>query len=203
MPDKFEDRLKHCNGELDKLFSGFNLTEEFKLQKQAIKLHYHSMMLNAGEKKERVIHMYEFFISTLQQIKANEIMVNEAIKRVERQAAARENEIFWNNGFNGLSLAALFLLATAAYLSLYVIVASCFPLQPILGFAVLVLASGLFIERMNVVFSEYIDFEVSAPIKDECKREVNIMSFFRPKSVETEPSANVDSPLLNVSLLAK
>ncbi|MFJ1267464.1 DUF5638 domain-containing protein [Legionella lytica] len=199
MPDMFEKRLKHCNVELDKLFEGFTLSEEFQLQKQAIKLHYHSMILNAGEKKERVIHMYEFFISTLQQARANKITLNEAVQRVERKAAARENEIFWNNGSNGLSLAALFLLATAAYLSLYVIVASCFPMQPILGFAVLVLASGLFVERMNRILSEYIDFEVSAPIKDECKREVKLMSFFRPNSVETEPSSSVESPLVDVS----
>lgn len=200
MPDMFKTRLSSCNTRLDGFFQGLISSEELNLQIQAIKLHYHSMMLNAGEKKERVIHMYEFFIDTLYRVRSNKITLSDAIQRIEQKATARENEIFWNNGFNGLSLAALALVATAAYLSLYVIVASCFPIQPIVGFAILVFASGLFIEQMNKLFSEYIDFEVSAPIKDECRREVSVMSFFRPTSVETPPTFNVERSQIDVSL---
>jgi hypothetical protein len=200
MPNMFEKRLNYCNGQLDKLFHGLILSEELNIQLQAIKRHYHSMILNAGGNEERVIKMYEFFISTLHHAKNNTITLSEAIKRVEQKAAAREHEIFWKNGFNGLSLALLFLLATAAYLTLYVLIAYCFPIQPIIGFAVFVLATELFIERMNQTLSQYFDFEVSAPIKDECKREVSVMSFFRPNSVElTLPSFNVENPLVDVS----
>ncbi|CAM4444450.1 MAG: hypothetical protein LEGION0403_FIIPPAGN_01141 [Legionella sp.] len=60
----------------------------------------------------------------------------------------------------------------------------------------LIVASGLFIEGMNKTLSEYIDFEVSAPINDECKREVSVMSFFRPGFVEKQPSSNVESLLV-------
>ncbi|MDR3502568.1 MAG: DUF5638 domain-containing protein [Legionella sp.] len=200
MPGMFEKRLNYCNGQLDKLFQGLILSEELNIQLQAIKLNYHSMVLNAGENGERVIKMYEFFISTLHQARNNTITLSEAIKRVEQKAAARGNEIFWNNGFNGLSLTLLFLLATATYLSLYVLIASCFPIQPIIGFAVLVLASELFIERLNRTLSQYMDFEVSAPIKDECKREVSVMSFFRPDSVElTQQSFNEERTRVDVS----
>ncbi|WP_133135090.1 DUF5638 domain-containing protein [Legionella rowbothamii] len=200
MPGMFEKRLNYCNGQLDKLFQGLILSKELNIQLQAIKIHYHSMILNAGAHGERVIKMYEFLINTLHQARNKTITLSEAIRRVEQKAAARENEIFWNNGFNGLSLALLFLLATAAYLSLYVLVASCFPIQPIIGFAVLVLASELFIEQLNRILSPYIDFEVSAPIKDECKREVSVMSFFRSNPIElASQSFNVESPLVEVS----
>ncbi|WP_058534992.1 DUF5638 domain-containing protein [Legionella saoudiensis] len=199
MPDMFKQRLNYCDTQIDKLFQGLILNEEATIQLQAIKRHYHSMYFNAGKSGERVIEMYELFVTTLQQVRNNKITLKEGIDRIEQKAAARENAIFWNNGFNGLSLAFLFLLATATYLSLYVMIASCFPLQPIIGFAVFVLATELFVKKMNEVLNGFFEFETYAPIKDECIREVSVMSFFKSAPVET-PSLNRELSLVENSL---
>ncbi|EHL30138.1 DUF5638 domain-containing protein [Legionella drancourtii] len=193
MQGTLKKRLNHCNAQIDEIFNGFELNETFKQQIQEIKNYYYEIVVADDE----LIEFYEVYVASLQAVKKGEITLEDALKDIKKNAAAREYDVDIENLLQIVAMTFLFVMSTFLYLSLCPLVAPCFILHPLLGLTALILLTELFTMGMLSLTKELIEFESTLPIEAEREREIDVVSFFKPvaqseKTMAAEKKENTD-----------
>jgi hypothetical protein len=193
MQATLKKRLNRCNAQIDEIFNGFELNETFKKQIQEIKNYYYEIVAADDE----LIEFYEVYVASLHAVKKGEMTLEDALKDIKKNAAARKYDVDIENLLQIVAMTFLFVISTFLYLFLCPLVAPCFILHPLLGLTALILLTVLFTMGMLSLTKELIEFESTLPIEEEREREINVASFFKSvaqseKTMPAEKKENIN-----------
>jgi exonuclease VII small subunit len=190
MSRKLERRFDRCDEQLDSFFNGLKLTSKFHRQLQEIKQFYRNACAEADEAEE-IVAVYERFIEYINQVKNNEMTLDKALEEIKKIAQARKLEARLDTFLQGVCLTLLLVMATFFFLSLCVLVAPTFSVNPFLGLFVLTLMTQLFVQSLTMMIMDFVDFRSTDFIYEEHKRENKVLNkmatFFQPKSKDSTP----------------
>lgn len=182
MHSRLKRRLNRCNKQIDALFNGLELSESFKKQLHEIKSYYREIVAADNE----LIEFYQFYVASLHAVTKGEMSLEDALKRINENAAARKYAVNIENLQQIVAMTFLFVVSTFLYLSLCPLVAPCFIFHPLVGLAALIALTELFTIGMLNLTKELIEFESTLPIEEECDREIHVLSFFKPAAPSTK-----------------